>query len=56
MKRNIKAIQIFIDYWEKTGLVISKQEFDSIWEGSVKYYYQVRKEFLDSLKEEIDNG
>ena len=49
MKRTIKAIQIFIEYWEANKEVISKKEFDSIWKGSAKYYYRIRKEFLESL-------
>lgn len=55
MKRTIKAIQIFIDYWEENNEIISKQEFDLIWKGSAKYYYRIRKEFLESLKEGNSN-
>lgn len=56
MKRTIKAIQIFIDYWEENAEIISKQEFDLIWKGSTKYYYKVKKDFLDSLKEVRNNA
>ena len=50
MKRTIKAIQVFIDYWEENNEIISKEEFDLIWKGSKKYYYKIRKDFIDSLK------
>jgi hypothetical protein len=56
MKRTIKAIQVFIDYWEENAEIISKQEFDLIWKGSTKYYYKIRKDFLNSLKEVKNNA
>ena len=56
MKRTIKAIQVFIDYWKENNEIISKEEFDLIWKGSTKYYYKIRKDFIDSLKEDDNNG
>lgn len=46
MKRKMIAIQVFIDYWMKHGKVISKQEFDEIWQGDTRYYYKVKQQFL----------
>lgn len=54
-----KAIQIFIDYWEKNNEIISKKEFDyefygkEMPYGTTTYYYKVKKIYLQEMK---DNG
>lgn len=56
MTRPTKAISIFYEYFEKDGGIPTKKEFDEwfynkdLGEKS-KYYYQVKRQFLQQLKE-----
>ena len=43
--RTKKAITIFIEYWEENHTIITKEEFDEIWKGATKYYFQIRNQF-----------
>lgn len=49
VKRRYNAIQIFIDFMEKEGRVPTEKEFDEIWRGGEKYYYQVKRKFLKDI-------
>ena len=50
MKRRYNAVQIFIDYMKNEGRLPTEKEFDEIWQGGEKYYYQVKRMFLKDMK------
>ena len=48
-KRRYPAIQIFIDYMERYNRMPTKTEFDEIWQGAAKYYYEIKNMFLADM-------
>lgn len=50
MKRRYNAVQIFIDYMKNEGRLPTEKEFDEIWQGGEKYYYQVKRMFIKDMK------
>lgn len=45
------GIDIFVEYWQENNEIISKKEFDELWQGAAKYYYFLKKKFVEYLKE-----
>ena len=50
-RRRKTAIDLFINYFEETGQIMPKDEFDKEWNGGKNYWYTVRKQFMEHFDE-----